>query len=83
MMAVRTETGSGTTSNSGDLTVTFANKFAATPAIGITFSATTTGDYYTIASSSATTFAISIYNASNARQARAFTWTATGHGKVN
>ncbi len=83
MMAVRTETGSGTTSNSGDLTATFANKFAATPAIGITFSATTTGDYYTIASSSATTFAISIYNASNARQARAFTWTATGHGKVN
>tara|TARA_R100000152_G_C6781977_1_gene217853 strand:+ start:5139 stop:8384 length:3246 start_codon:yes stop_codon:yes gene_type:complete len=83
MMAVRTETGSGTTSSSGDLTVTFANKFAATPAIGITFSATTTGDYYTIASSSATTFAISIYNASNARQARAFTWTATGHGKVN
>ena len=82
MMGRRTESGSGTASNSGDLTVTFGKKFAATPAIGITFSATTTGDYYTIASSSATNFTISIYNASNARQARAFTWTATGHGKA-
>jgi len=81
MMGRRTESGSGTTSNSGDLTVTFGKKFAATPAIGINFSATTTGDYYTIASTSATNFTISIYNASNARQARAFTWTATGYGK--
>ena len=82
MMARRTESGSGTTSSSNDLTVTFGKKFAATPAIGITFSATPTGDYYTIASTSATNFTISIYNASNARQARAFTWTATGYGKA-
>ena len=82
MMGRRTESGSGTTSNSGDLTVSFGKKFAATPAIGITFSATTTGDYYTIASSSATNFTISIYNANNTRQARAFTWTATGYGKA-
>jgi len=81
MMGKRTETNSGTTSSSADLTVTFANKFAATPSIGINFSATTTGDYFTLVSSSATAFAISIYNASNVRQARAFSWTATGYGK--
>ena len=77
----RTETNSGTTSSSADLTVTFANKFAATPAIGINFSATTSGDYYTLVSSSTTAFTISIYNANNQRQARAFSWTATGYGK--
>ena len=82
MMGRRTESGSGTASSSGDATVTFGKKFKATPAIGITFSATTTGDYYTIASTSTTNFTISIYNASNTRQARAFTWTATGYGKA-
>jgi len=82
MMGRRTESGSGTASNSADVTVTFGKKFKATPAIGITFSATTTGDYYTIASSSTTNFTISIYNASNQRQSRAFTWTATGYGKA-
>tara|TARA_B100000902_G_scaffold308726_1_gene297960 strand:- start:7165 stop:10401 length:3237 start_codon:yes stop_codon:yes gene_type:complete len=82
MMGRRTESGSETASNSADVTVTFGKKFKATPAIGITFSATTTGDYYTIASTSATNFTISIYNASNTRQARAFTWTATGYGKA-
>jgi len=82
MMGRRTESGSGTASNSGDVTVTFGKKFKATPAIGITFSATTTGDYYTIASSSTTSFSVSIYNASNQRQSRAFSWTATGYGKA-
>ena len=83
MMGKRTETGSGTTSNSGDLTVSFGtgNNFAATPSIGISFSATTTGDYYTIASSSKTNFTVSIYNSNAQRQARAFTWTAVGYGK--
>ena len=82
MMGRRTESGSGTASSSGDVTVPFGKKFKATPAIGITFSATTTGDYYTIASTSTTNFTISIYNGSNARQARTFTWTATGYGKA-
>ena len=82
LMGRRTESGSANALNNGDQTVTFANGFAATPAIGITFSATTTGDYYTLASTSATNFTISIYNASNVRQARAFTWTATGYGKA-
>ena len=80
-MPTRTINGSGTTSNSGDLTVTFAKKFNATPAIGISMGASASGDYYAIASSSATAFTVSIYNSSNARQARAFTWTATGYGQ--
>ena len=82
LMGRRTESGAATANSSADLTVTFGKVFAATPAIGITFSSTATGDYYTIASSSATNFTISIYNASNVPQARAFTWTATGYGKA-
>ncbi len=77
----RTITGSGTASSGSDVTITFPNRFNATPAIGITMSATTSGDYYTIASSSATAFTVSIYNSNDDRQARAFNWTATGYGK--
>ena len=79
----RTITNTGTSSASGDLTVTFPNKFNAAPAIGITMSATSSGDYYTIASSSGSAFAVSIYNSGGTRQARAFSWTATGYGKGN
>ncbi len=77
----RTTSGSGTTSTSADVTITFPNKFLGAPAVGITFSTSQSGDYYTIASTSTTAFAISIYNASGTRQARTFRWTATGYGK--
>lgn len=77
----RTTSGSGTTSSSADVTITFPHKFLGAPAIGITFSTSQSGDYYTIASTSTTAFAISIYNASGTRQARTFRWTATGYGK--
>nr|BAR39304.1 phage-related protein tail component-like protein [uncultured Mediterranean phage uvMED] len=80
-MPLRTISGTGTTSSSGDETIIFANKFAASPVIGITFSASTSGDYYNISSTLTTQFSVSIFNSSNARQARAFTWTATGYGK--
>tara|TARA_R100001443_G_scaffold33437_2_gene47350 strand:- start:3650 stop:6883 length:3234 start_codon:yes stop_codon:yes gene_type:complete len=82
MMGRRTESGSGTTSGSADVTITFDKTFKASPAIGLNFSATTSGDYYTIASTSTTSFSVSIYNASNQRQSRAFSWTATGYGKA-
>ncbi len=82
MMGRRTESGIGTASNSADVTISFGKNFKANPAVGITFSATTSGDYYTITSLSTTNFTISIYNASNVRQARSFTWTATGYGKA-
>ena len=77
----RTTSGSGTTSTSGDVTITFPNKFLGAPAVGITFSTSQSGDYYTIASTTTTAFTISIYNASAQRQARSFRWTATGYGK--
>ena len=78
---LRTIRGSATSSTSADVAQTFGNKFMATPAVGISFSATTSGDYYTLASTSATGFSVSIYNAAGARQARAFQWMATGYGK--
>ena len=80
-MPRRTINGSATSSATSDYTITFTNKFAATPVIGITFSATNSGDYYNISSTTATQFSVSIFNSSDTRQARAFTWTATGYGK--
>ncbi len=80
-MPLRTINGTGTASSSGDITITFANKFATAPVIGITFSATNSGDYYNITNTAADQFSVSIYNVNDARQARAFTWTATGYGK--
>nr|BAR26357.1 phage-related protein tail component-like protein [uncultured Mediterranean phage uvMED]BAR26437.1 phage-related protein tail component-like protein [uncultured Mediterranean phage uvMED] len=80
-MPLRTINGTGTTLSNADYTITFTNKFAATPVIGITFSATNSGDYYNISSSSANSFSVSIYNSGNIRQARSFSWTATGYGK--
>ena len=80
-MPLRTINGSGTTSSSGNYTVNFSNKFAAAPVIGITFSASTSGDYYNINSTSTTQFSVSIFNDQDQRQARAFNWTATGYGK--
>ena len=80
-MPYRTITDSVTTSSSGDTAITFANKFAATPQIGIGFTTQSSGDYYVISSSSATGFSVSVYNSSDVRQARAIRWTATGYGK--
>ena len=82
LAAVRSEHNTGTSSNSGDLSVAFDNAFLAAPSIGISFSASATGDFYTIPSTTATGFTISIYNAAGARQARAFQWTATGYGRA-
>jgi predicted phage tail protein len=82
LAAVRSEHNTGTSSSSGDLTVNFANAFLAAPSIGISFSASATGEYYKIPTTTSTGFTISIYNSSNTRQARAFQWTATGYGKA-
>ena len=80
-MPLRTINGSATSSSTGNYTVTFANKFAASPVIGITFSASATGEYYNISNTSSNSFSVSLYNSSDARQAKAFNWTATGYGK--
>jgi len=80
-MPSRTTRGSGTSSTSADVSITYTNKFAATPVIGITAFDMATGDYYTISNSAATGFDISFYNSSNSRVERQFNWTATGYGK--
>ena len=80
-MPIRTINGSATSDVTQDYVVQFANKFAANPVIGITFSASATGEYYNITNTSSDSFSVSIYNASNSRQAKAFNWTATGYGK--
>lgn len=80
-LPIRTITDSVTTSASADVSVTYANKFYATPAVGIQFTTQATGDYYVISNSAATGFDVSVYNASDTRVARTVTWTATGYGK--
>ena len=77
----RTITNNVTTSTSADVSVTYSNKFYATPAVGIQFTTQATGDYYVISNSSATGFDVSVYNSSDTRVARTVTWTATGYGK--
>lgn len=77
----RTVTASVTTSASADVSVSYSNKFYATPAVGIQFTTQSSGDYYVISNSSATGFDVSVYNSSDARVARTVTWTATGYGK--
>ena len=81
-MTRRTINGSGTTLTNADLSVNFANNFVSTPIIGVTFSAGSTGEYYKITSSSSSSFNISIYDSSNSRIAKAFTFTAIGFGKA-
>ncbi len=81
-MTRRTINGNGTTLSNSDLSLTFANAFVSTPIIGVTFSATTTGEYYKITSSSSTGFSISIYDSNNSRIAKDFTFTAIGFGKA-
>lgn len=80
-MVSRTTRGTGTSSASANTSITYANKFAATPVIGITAFNMATGDYYTASNSTATGFDISFYNSGGTRVVRTFDWTATGYGK--
>jgi len=80
-MVSRTTRGTGTSSSGADTTITYTNKFAGTPVIGIAAFNMATGDYYTLTSSTATGFAISFYNSGGTRVVRNFDWTSTGYGK--
>ena len=80
-MVSRTTRGTGTSSSSADVSITYTNKFAATPVIGIAAFNMATGDYYTASNSTATGFDISFYNSGGTRVVRNFDWTATGYGK--
>ena len=80
-MPQRTEQGfiqSNTTSNT---LVSFANQFVGSPVIGITFSATDSGDYYKIFGNTSSQFTIGIYNSSNQLIQKTFSYIATGYGK--
>ena len=80
-MPQRTEQGfiqSNTTSNT---LVSFANQFVGSPVIGITFSATDSGDYYKIFGYTSSQFTIAIYNSSNQLIQKTFSYIATGYGK--
>ena len=80
-MKRRTINGIGTTLTTNYLEVNFANAFQSTPVIGITFSADTTGQYYKLVSTTSSYFRIEIYNSSNTRIAKDFSYAAIGFGK--
>ena len=76
-----TKSGTGTTSANNAVSLTFANRFMTTPSIGINFSATSTGDYYTLHAVATNGFSFSVYNASGTRIAKTVHWQALGYGK--
>ena len=80
-MPQRTEQGFITSSASSNTTVNFQNAFIGSPAIGITFSANDSGDYYKIFGNTSSQFTIGIYNSSNQLQSKTFSYIATGFGK--
>ena len=80
-MPIYSQTGTVTTSSSGNVSVTYANKFASTPQVSIAFTTQNSGDYYVVSNSAATGFDVSVYNASDIRQTVTVSWIATGYGK--
>lgn len=69
------------TSGVGTYTVTFAEPFKVTPAIGVTAKNLASGDYSVIASESATGFQVTFKNSSNTTISRNFDYIAKGYGR--
>ena len=80
-MKRRTINGTGTTVSNNYKQINFANAFQSIPVVGITFSADTTGQYYKLVATTSSYFRIEIYNSSNTRIAKAFSYAAIGFGK--
>ena len=80
-MPQRTEQGFFTSSTTASSTIAFNNAFIGSPAIGITFSANDSGDYYKIFGNTSSQFSVGIYNSSNQLQSKTFSYIATGYGK--
>ena len=80
-MKRRTINGTGTTLTNNYLQINFANAFQSAPVVGITFSADTTGQYYKLVATTSSYFRIEIYNSSNTRIAKDFSYAAIGFGK--
>jgi hypothetical protein len=67
------------TSSTATTTVSFADSFQATPAIGVTVLDMATGDYVVIASESLTGFDIDVRNSGGSRVERTFNYIARGY----
>lgn len=76
-MERRTETGEDETSS----TVTFADKFAATPNVSINGQDLLSGDYHRITSLGGAGFTVTFYNSGGSPVSRTFDWQATGYGR--
>jgi hypothetical protein len=65
--------------NNGTSVIVYATPFKVAPTVGITLQNATSGDYYTISSSSSTGFTITFYNSSNTATQKTFNWISTGY----
>jgi hypothetical protein len=77
----RTEQSATLTSTASTYTVTFANGFYEPPSIGITALNMGTGDYFTIASVTRTSFQITFRDSGGTAISRQFTYSAVGFGR--
>ena len=81
-MPDRVEAGNAVAIPAGGLTITFANAFRVTPAIGITVQTATAGDTPTLTAPSNTGFTVQILDAGGAGVARTIDWQAKGYGRA-
>lgn len=77
-LADRLQDARNVASGAGTLSVTYPNRFYSTPGLQITPAGMSTGDYYTLASESATGFQITFKNAAGTSVDRTFHWLAKG-----
>lgn len=77
-LADRLQDARNVASGAGTLSVTYPNRFYSTPGLQITPAGMSTGDYYTLASESATGFDITFKNSAGTSVSRTFHWLAKG-----
>jgi hypothetical protein len=77
----RIEQSATLTSGAAQYTATFTNAFYETPGIGITAQNMATGDYYTLADLTRTSFKITFRDSGGTIISRDFQYTAVGYGK--
>jgi predicted phage tail protein len=81
-----------TASGAGTLTVPFVNRFftgtttlggpnVTLPSVGITAQNLASGDYFTVANVTGTSFEVTFFDSSNTAVSRNFLWSAVGYGK--
>ncbi len=80
-MPDRVAAANGSVSASGGDSITFTPAFKATPAISITPSNLTSGDYFTITSQSRSGFTVQFKNSAGTGISRTYDWVARGYGR--